>query len=70
MDDFQHGRNATPLPAGVAQFDWYTKVKDILPDDWQLMDAWATEKATFRDILSHQSGLPRCETCGARMHAR
>ncbi|KAJ3557983.1 hypothetical protein NM688_g1175 [Phlebia brevispora] len=59
MDDYAHGRNGTPLPPNVARFDWYTKVKDILPDDWQLMDDWATEKATMRDILSHQSGLPR-----------
>lgn len=59
MDDFSHGRNVTPLPEGISQFHWYTRVKDILPDDWELMDDWATEKATFRDILSHQSGLPR-----------
>lgn len=59
MDDYAHGRNKTPLPPGLTRFDWYTKVKDILPDDWKLMDEWATEKATVRDVLSHQSGLPR-----------
>lgn len=57
MNDFATGRNVTALPNGVHRFDWYTKVKDILPNDWQLMDEWATEKATFRDILSHQSGM-------------
>ena len=59
MDDFAQGRNNTPLPPGVPRFDWYTPVKDILPDDWQLMDDWATQRATVRDVLSHQSGLPR-----------
>ena len=59
MDDFAHARNNTPLPPGVPRFDWYTPVKDILPDDWQLMDDWATQRATVRDVLSHQSGLPR-----------
>ena len=58
MDDYAHGRNITPLPDGVGTFDWHTKVQDILPDDWKLMDDWASQKASFRDILSHQSGLP------------
>ena len=59
MDDFAHGRNSTSLPDGVNVFDWRTKVKDMLPNDWKLMDEWASEKATFRDILSHVSGLHR-----------
>lgn len=59
IDDFQHGRNKVPLPRGVKRFDWYTKVKDILPYEWQLMDEDATEHATIRDVLSHQSGMPR-----------
>jgi hypothetical protein len=59
MDDFAHGRNTTALPADLQHFDWHTKVADVLPDDWKLMDEWATQKATIRDILSHQSGLPR-----------
>ena len=59
MDDFTNGRNNTPLPAGVTRFDWHSKVADIIPDDWKLMDEWASAKATFRDVLSHQSGLPR-----------
>lgn len=59
MDDFAEGRNVTPLPDGVKTFDWQTKVKDLLPGDWQLDDEWATEKANIRDILSHVSGLSR-----------
>ncbi|OBZ75017.1 hypothetical protein A0H81_05171 [Grifola frondosa] len=59
MDDFAEGRNVTPLPDGVTQFDWNTKVKDTLPGDWELADEWATEKANWQDLLSHVSGLPR-----------
>ena len=59
MDDFAHGVNQTALPSGLRKFDWNTRVIDLLPDDWKLMDDWATEKATVRDILSHRSGLPR-----------
>ena len=65
MDDFANGRNVTRLPASMdgKTFDWHTKLQDILPDDWQLMDEWATKKATIRDALSHVSGLPRYGTC-------
>ncbi|CAL1697760.1 unnamed protein product [Somion occarium] len=59
IDDFATGRNVTPLPASINRFDWNTKVADLLPDDWQLMDEWAHAKANVRDILSHVSGLPR-----------
>lgn len=59
MDDFATGRNTTALPPGLKEFDWHTKVKDILPREWELMDEWASEKATILDILSHVSGLPR-----------
>jgi hypothetical protein len=59
IDDFAHGRNVTPLPAGLAKLTWDTKVKDLLLDDWRLMDEWASEKASLRDVLSHVSGLPR-----------
>ncbi|KAH7908433.1 beta-lactamase/transpeptidase-like protein [Hygrophoropsis aurantiaca] len=60
MDDFASGRNVTSLPPGLTggSFDWHTKVKDILPGDWELLDGWATDKATIRDILSHVSGMP------------
>lgn len=57
MDDFRHGRNSTPLPERVTTFDWHTKMVDILPGDWMLMDEWASASATIQDVLSHHSGL-------------
>ena len=60
MDDFASGRNAIPLPVGMKKFDWDTKIRDLLPDDWELADEWATAKLNVRDILTHVSGLPRC----------
>lgn len=59
MDDFDHGRNVTPLPTALTEFNWHTLVQDILPGEWQLMDDWASKKANLKDILSHVSGLPR-----------
>lgn len=59
IDDFAQGRNQTALPPGVHTLDWDTKLIDLLLDDWKLMDDWASKKATLRDVLSHQSGLPR-----------
>jgi hypothetical protein len=59
IDDFAHGRNVTPLPDGLATLTWDTKLNDLLPDDWQLMDQSASEHARIRDILSHMSGLLR-----------
>lgn len=52
------GRNVTPLPDGVNRFDWETKLVDLLPDDWELQDAWASQKTNLRDALGHVSGLP------------
>jgi len=59
MDDFQEGRNQTAFPAGVNSFTWNTKVRDLLPDEWEVQDPWANEKVDVLDILSHRSGLPR-----------
>ncbi len=59
IDDFAYGRNTTPLPAGLLNLTWKTKVADILPNDWQLMDPWASQKANLIDILSHVSGVAR-----------
>jgi hypothetical protein len=59
MDDFASGKNLTALPSSVKSFDWDTKVKALLQDEWVLEDEWSTEKANVRDILSHVSGLPR-----------
>jgi CubicO group peptidase (beta-lactamase class C family) len=38
--------------------DWSKPVRDYLPE-FRLHDAIATERVTIRDLLSHQSGLPR-----------
>lgn len=38
--------------------DWSKPVRDYLPE-FRLCDAVATERVTVRDLLSHQSGLPR-----------
>lgn len=38
--------------------DWSKPVRDYLPE-FRLSDAVATERVTVRDLLSHQSGLPR-----------
>jgi hypothetical protein len=61
MDDFANGRNVTPLPGDLQDFTWKTKLKDLLPGDWELMDAWASEATSIRDALSHVSGLPRLD---------
>ena len=65
IDDFACGRNTTPLPAGLSTLNWKTKVADILPNDWKLMDPWASEKANLIDILTHVSGVERW---GLRFH--
>lgn len=59
MEDFATGRNVTPLPDGLTRFDWDSKVVDVLPGEWKMMDHWTTERASMRDILAHVSGLPR-----------
>jgi CubicO group peptidase (beta-lactamase class C family) len=59
IDDFAHGRNAAPLPPGLHELTWDTKIQDLLPDEWKLQDAWTSEKASIRDLLSHTSGMPR-----------
>jgi CubicO group peptidase (beta-lactamase class C family) len=58
IDDFASGRNATPLPAGVDELTWSTKVKDIFPG-WKLSDPNIYEHLSIKDALSHISGLPR-----------
>jgi hypothetical protein len=59
MDDFANGRNVTPLPGDLQELTWTTKIADLLPGDWKLMDPWASEAVGVRDALSHVSGLPR-----------
>lgn len=57
MEDFATGKNVTSLPAGVTEFNWQSKLVDLLPGEWELKDKWASEKVSVRDILSHVSGL-------------
>ena len=57
MDDYSHGKNITPLPGNLTEFSWNSKMKDLLPEEWGLMDEWANEKAELRDALSHVTGL-------------
>ncbi|KAI0669553.1 beta-lactamase/transpeptidase-like protein [Trametes maxima] len=59
IDDYAHGRNATPLPPGVKVFDWDTKIQNLLPGEWALVDDWATSKTNLRDLFGHVTGLPR-----------
>ena len=40
------------------RLDWTKPVRDYLPD-FRLHDPVATDRVTIRDLLSHQSGLPR-----------
>jgi hypothetical protein len=64
IDDFAHGRNNTPLPQGVSKLSWFTKVRDLLPNEWELTDNWASEKANIQDLLGHVSGVPRYADIG------
>lgn len=62
IDEFKSAEelNAThPARYNAINFDWNSKVIDLIPDDWKLKDDWAFQKANLRDILSHMSGLPR-----------
>ena len=40
------------------QLDWAKPVRDYIPE-FRLSDVVATERVTIRDLLSHQTGLPR-----------
>jgi CubicO group peptidase (beta-lactamase class C family) len=59
MDDFAHGRNTTPLPPKVKAFTVQSKLADLLPGDWKLMDDYASKKTAVHDLLTHESGMPR-----------
>ncbi|EMD32801.1 hypothetical protein CERSUDRAFT_118507 [Gelatoporia subvermispora B] len=60
IDDFASGCNRTALPPSVDNLTWDTKIASLLPTtEWRLQDAYATEKASLRDLLSHLSGVPR-----------
>jgi len=40
------------------KLDWDKPVREYLPD-FQMMDSFATERMTPRDLVTHRSGLPR-----------
>jgi CubicO group peptidase (beta-lactamase class C family) len=44
--------------ADQGKLDWDKPVREYLPD-FQLMDQFATERMTPRDLVTHRSGLPR-----------
>src|SRR5437764_11705493 len=49
---------AVALLHNEGRLDWSRPVRDYLPE-FRLHDPVATERVTVRDLLSHQSGLPR-----------
>ncbi|KAJ7060513.1 beta-lactamase/transpeptidase-like protein [Mycena amicta] len=63
MQDFADGKNTTALPTGITQFDWSTKMKDLLPGEWEMDNEWGTDKADLKDLLSHRTGLPNHDAC-------
>ncbi|VDC03880.1 unnamed protein product [Peniophora sp. CBMAI 1063] len=66
IEDYATGKNVTPLPDGLSRLDWDTKLQDILPGEWKLMDEPASKMAALKDILSHQTGVPRHDLSYAR----
>src|SRR5690349_11651782 len=44
--------------AGEGKFDWDKPVRDYMPD-FRLYDSYATSQMRPRDLVTHQSGLPR-----------
>jgi CubicO group peptidase (beta-lactamase class C family) len=49
---------AVALLHNEGRLDWTKPVRDYIPE-FRLHDPVATERITIRDLLSHQSGLPR-----------
>jgi CubicO group peptidase (beta-lactamase class C family) len=49
---------AMALLHNEGRLDWTKPVRDYMPE-FRLSDAVATERVTVRDLLCHQSGLPR-----------
>lgn len=41
------------------QVQWNTPIRQLLPDEFQLADEYATNHTTIEDALSHRSGLGR-----------
>jgi len=49
---------ALAILSGEGKLDWDKSVRDYLPD-FRLYDAYATAQLRPRDLVTHQSGLPR-----------
>src|SRR5262245_5695092 len=46
------------MPVGEGKLDWDKPVRDYMPD-FRLYDGYATTQLRPRDLVTHQSGLPR-----------
>ena len=44
------------------RYVWSTKVKDVLGQDYEFVDSYRTEELTFKDLLSHRTGLARLDS--------
>ncbi|KAK7054311.1 hypothetical protein VNI00_003504 [Paramarasmius palmivorus] len=40
------------------RISWDTKIGSVIPE-WDLMDSYASEKASITDLMNHRTGLPR-----------
>ena len=60
IQDFADGKNKSALPKNVEKFNWDTKMRDLLPDEWMTEDPWTAEKASLKYLFSHvtAAGLP------------
>lgn len=43
---------------------WWTKMKDLMPEEWVIQDDDIEQGATIQDLLSHRTGLPRHDFSG------
>jgi CubicO group peptidase (beta-lactamase class C family) len=53
---------AVALLHNEGRLDWTIPVRDYIPE-FRLHDPVVSERATVRDLLCHQSGLPRHDGC-------
>lgn len=63
IEDFADGLNRTSLPTGVTKLSWKTKVKDVIPEIWQLQDPFANEHVNIQDLVTHVTGMARYALC-------
>jgi len=48
------------------ELGWTTRMRDLIPELWQLWDEDAERGATIQDLLSHRTGLPRHDLSSVR----